>query len=102
MNPGYKIIWTDEASQNVDDVITYLENNWGQQEANNFIVKLKARISLISKHPDLFQKTELFKNVRRSVLTKQNTIYYRLENDHHIEILSVFDTRQAPEKLSIT
>ena len=45
MNPGYKIIWTDEASQNVDDVITYLENNWGQQEANNFIIKLKARIS---------------------------------------------------------
>lgn len=98
MSTGYKIIWSEEADQNVDAVLDYLENNWSEKEVSNFIIKLQECISLISKQPKLFPKSELIEGARRSVLTKQITVYYRLYSQQ-IEIIYVFDTRQDPNKL---
>lgn len=98
MSTGYKIIWSEEADQNVDAVLDYLENNWSEREVSNFITKLQERISLISEQPKLFPKSELIEGARRSVLTKQITVYYRLYSQQ-IEIIYVFDTRQDPDRL---
>jgi len=36
--------------------------------------------------------------VRKCVITKQNTLFYR-ESQKQIEVLRLYDTRQDPEKL---
>jgi plasmid stabilization system protein ParE len=100
MSDIYKIIWSDESLNNLDSIITYLETNWTKKEIQKFIRLLDKRIEIISKHPLLFPASPKSNNVRKSVLTKQTTIFYRVSTDR-IEILSIFDTRQNPDKLKI-
>ena len=96
----YKIIWSDESLKNLDTLITYLEQNWTEKEIGKFLSNLDKRIKLISLNPLIFPSTPKSRNIRRSVLSKQTSIFYRITDDS-IEILSIFDTRQNPDKLKI-
>jgi len=50
--------------------------------------------------PDSCPKSSEFDNLYKCVVTKQTTFYYRiLEEKNEIEIITVFDTRQNPDKL---
>lgn len=100
MQTGYKVTWTDRASKNVDEIIEYLEVQWDKKTANNFLADLHERVQLIAHNPEMFQESTKQANVRRSVLTKQVTLYYRFDGQH-IEILFLFDTRQDPDKLRL-
>ena len=100
MRSGYSISWADEANNNLDRIINYLEQNWSNKDIVNFFKKLEKRIEIIKQYPQIFPKSQILKNVHCSVLTKQITIYYSVENEI-IRILSLFDTRQDPSKLKI-
>lgn len=99
MKSGYKIVWTDKALANLDNIIDYLKNNWTENEISGFFRKLDKRITMIGQRPLLYPLTPNRKNVRRSVLTAQITIYYRI-NKQSVEILTLFDTRQNPSGLT--
>lgn len=100
MGSGYKIFWTDNALMDLHFTLKYLEDNWTEKEIVNFIRKLDKRLNLISIYPKLFSKTKIRKNIRRSVLTKHNVIYYQFENKQ-VNILALFDSRQHPSKLKL-
>ncbi|PIQ21199.1 MAG: hypothetical protein COW65_10595 [Cytophagales bacterium CG18_big_fil_WC_8_21_14_2_50_42_9] len=100
MRSGYKIVWTNKALANLDNIIQYLTNNWTEKEISKFFRKLDRRINIISQRPLLYPLTSNRKNVRRSVLTTQVTIYYRI-NKQVVEILTLFDNRKNPFKLKI-
>jgi len=36
MASDYKIFWTDEAINNLEDTLDYLNNKWTQRETDNF------------------------------------------------------------------
>jgi len=97
MKNGYKIVWTNKALVNLDNIIQYLTDNWTEKEIAKFFRKLDKRINIISQRPQLYPLTSNRKDVRRSVLTPQITIYYRI-NKQAIEILTLFDNRQNPSK----
>jgi len=98
MKNGYKIAWTRKALTDLDNIILYLETNWAEKEVSNFFRKLDKRIDLIAQRPLLYPQTTTRKNVHRSVLISQLTIYYRV-NKNTVEILTLFDNRQNPKKL---
>ena len=100
MRSIYKIIWSDESLQNLDSIIKYLELNWTEKEVKNFLNQLNTRIQLISKTPLIFPSTPKSSNIRRSVLSKRISIFYRI-TESRVEMLSIFDTRQNPDKLDI-
>lgn len=54
MRAPYKVIWAEEALQNVAAIFDYLINNWGQKEANHFLEQLKEREILLSQQPKAF------------------------------------------------
>ena len=97
MKNGYNIFWTDFALKELENTIEYIEQNWSEKELKNLAEKLEETLNLISKNPDIFQVSEFKKDVRRVVVLKFNTIYYRL-NNNQIEILSFFSNRQEPDK----
>lgn len=97
MKNGYNIFWTDFALKELENTIKYIEQNWSEKELKNLAEKLEETLNLISKNPDIFQVSEFKKDVRRVVVLKFNTIYYRL-NNNQIEILSFFSNRQDPDK----
>lgn len=94
-----KVLWTQEANKNLSIIIKYLEDNWTKKEIEKFLKKLNKHISIIQSQPDSFPKTNNY-NVRRSVVTKQITLYYSISQDT-LNIVSLFDNRQDPQKLKI-
>lgn len=100
MESGYKIIWSDEANCNLDQIISYFENNWTEKEIKKFFAKLEKTLTLIAIRPHLFRLTNKRKNVRKCVMTKQTSIYYRPEKEE-IFIVTLFDNRQDPTKLKL-
>jgi plasmid stabilization system protein ParE len=100
MPSGYRIDWSDEALNNLRNILNYLIENWTERELRNFTKKLESRLTLIQQNPFLFPASSKKRNVRRSVLTYQITIYYRIDKNV-IMLLSLFDTRQNPRKLKL-
>jgi plasmid stabilization system protein ParE len=100
MKNGYKLKWSLQARNDLKNIINFISSNWSDKEVREFAKKLNRRINLITAYPELFPKTIQKENIRRSVLTKQITIFYS-EYDETIIIISVFDVRQNPTKLKL-
>ena len=76
------------------------EENWTERELRKLSNEIERVILLISKNPDLFQSSNRILNVRKAVITKHNTMYYR-KNENVIEILSFFSSQQDPNRLKL-
>lgn len=100
MKNGYKLKWSLQARNDLKNIIDFISSNWSDKEVREFAKKLKKRINLIAAFPAIFPKTLQKENVRRSVLTKNISIFY-LEQDETVNIISVFDVRQNPSKLKL-
>ena len=93
-----KIIISKTAVKNTIAIADYLEAKFSLKVRNEFIEKLKKGFEIIQTNPEFFTKSEINSNQYRFVLTKQTTIYYRI-NNIEIRILALFDTRQKPSKI---
>ena len=99
MKSGYKILWTEHALNELSDTYEYLELHFTERELKKLSTELDRTLNLISQNPYLFPISEL-KGVRRAVIKKFNTLYYR-EKGNYIEILSFFSNQQNPNKRKI-
>lgn len=97
MKNGFKILWTDYALEELENTIEYLEGNWTEKELQNLAVNIEKTLILISQNPDLFQVSEVKKDIRRAAILSHNTLYYRVKNNQ-IEIISFFSNKQNPKK----
>ncbi|MCF8364657.1 MAG: type II toxin-antitoxin system RelE/ParE family toxin [Bacteroidales bacterium] len=98
MKSTFRIVWSDEALNNLQAIIDYLEFRWTEKEIRNFSKLLDHNIKLILSNPHLFPKSEDFPQFRRLVRSSQTTIYYKIEGDE-IHLITLFDNRQNPKKL---
>ena len=95
MKSGYKVFWTDHALTELKETYKYLEKEFTPHELKKLSVEIDFTINLISRNPELFPISD-FKEVRRVVIKKYNTLYYRLK-DNQIEILSFYNNRKRPK-----
>jgi len=100
MKSTYKIIWSDEAYINLQNIVSYLEKNWTVREIRKFARLLDKQLLLIKKNPSLFPISDKSRNIRKSVLTKQVSLYYKIK-DTEIHLVTLFDSRQNPRKLKL-
>ena len=98
MKNTYKLIWSDEALTNLKDIVDYLEKRWTKKEIKKFARLLDKQLKLIKENPFLYAESDKSTELRKSVLSKQTTIYYRISN-YEIRIITLFDNRQNPNKL---
>lgn len=96
MKSGYKVEWTDNALEELQQTFDYLESNFTEKELNKLAVEIEQFVALISKNPTLFPASDI-KDIRKVVIKKYNTMYYRILEDK-VEILSFFSNRQNPKK----
>ncbi len=97
MKNGYKVFWTDFALKELQKTIEYLEENWTEKEIRNLALKLEETLNFISQNPNLFQVSDIKKEIRRAVILNHNSLYYRVVKDQ-IEVISFFSNRQSPKK----
>lgn len=106
MESGYKVYWTDHALIELASTYEYLEVNFTERELKILSTEIDKVLKLIAKNPTLFPcppagaALSEIKGVRKIVIKKFNTLYYR-EKDKNIEILSFFSNRQNPDKRNI-
>lgn len=89
------IKWSSFADIDLSNLLEYLELKCNNKVCNDFLENLDHCILQIQINPDqfLFFNKEL--QIRKCVITKHNTLFYR-ETESRIEILRLYDTRQNP------
>ena len=95
-----KIVWSKRAKTKFDQIISYLINEWGENSAKQFIVKVFDFLDLLTEYPEIGSIENKEKNIRGFTIVRQVNIYYRIKGDTIIIIL-FFDNRQHPKKKRI-
>jgi plasmid stabilization system protein ParE len=95
---GYKLRWTEEAAQNLDDILDYFERRWTEKETFEFKRKLSALLLMITENPLLFPVSDYRSDLRRAVLSNQTSIYYLVKKEE-IHLIFLFDNRMDTERL---
>ena len=87
-----KVIWSPAAESDLDNIVDYLNENWSKRVVIKFINKVEDTVTLLAEDPNLFPLINSKLNVRKCVLTNQNTIFYR-STKSQIEIIREFSTQ---------
>jgi len=101
----YQVSISERAQNNLVKILLYLQTEWSLKIRNRFFDKFRKDVQLISQNPYLFPIIDylfpiidLDRDVRRCMITKHNALYFRLVNQE-VEIITIHDVRQDPEKL---
>jgi plasmid stabilization system protein ParE len=94
-----EVILTPIAENDFENVIDYLTYNWGLTVVNNFVNRFEKIILELSENAGRFPFVDKAKNVQKCILTKHNILYF-IETDQAVKIVTVFDTRRDPKKLT--
>jgi len=102
MDSDMEVIWSAKAKSTFFSVIDYLNENWTQKEMIQFNQRTLITINAIRKNPGIFPPSSKNKEVRRAIVDKNNSFYYKIDTYHQkIFLLTFFDCRQDPQKLII-
>ncbi len=93
-----KVIISKTAEKKLDKLFDYLIEKWSITVKKEFVEKLDSSIEIIQNQPKIFPESKTGKGLRKCVITKQTTLYYRY-NSQRINIVTIFDTRQNPKRL---
>jgi plasmid stabilization system protein ParE len=94
-----QVNWSPLAESDLSNILDYLHKNWERKVASNFIDLTDNFINQISINPKQFPLINKRKGIRKCVITKHNTLFYR-DKSSSVEILRIYDTRQDPNTLT--
>ena len=96
-----KVSWTPTARKTYFKVLEYLDEAWTKREIQNFVDKTEKVLNLIVIDPEMFEASRKKKIVRKGLITRHNTLYYRIKiRKQEIELITFWDNRKNPEKLA--
>ena len=94
------IVLTPVAEADLESLTDYLMAEWGLSVTDDFLSRFEEVCELISKTPEIYPFINEKEQIRRTVLTKHNIIFFK-EVEGAIYLLKIYDTRQHPSKMSI-
>ncbi len=95
-----KISWTPTARKTYFKVLDHLAEEWTKREVKIFINEVESLLEQIKTNPEMFQASRKKKNVRKGIITKHNTLYYRIKpRKKELELITFWDNRQEPGKM---
>jgi plasmid stabilization system protein ParE len=93
-----QIIWSPSAESDFANILEYLQENWEERVTNQFIDLTEGILAQISINPRQFPLIHKKQKIRKCVITKHNTLFYR-ESNSQVDLLRIYDTRQDPNTL---
>jgi plasmid stabilization system protein ParE len=94
-----EIVWSKKAKKNYFSILDYLLSEWTEKEMLAFHKKTLKVLHQISRFPEMFVFSGK-KDIRKCVLTKQVTLYYKVFPDKII-LVTFWDSRKNPGKLKL-
>ncbi|RYU87268.1 type II toxin-antitoxin system RelE/ParE family toxin [Mucilaginibacter terrigena] len=96
---AFKIIWTRQAANGFDKIVRYLAANWTDREVTNFINEAENFFEVLSKHPEILQRSGKKNNAYRGPINPLTIVTYRLKPlKKQIELINIRSARQKPSK----
>ncbi len=92
------IIWSPQSDKDLENILDYLAKDWENSVSIKFLDLVDILLKQIAINPKQFPLIHKSLNIRKSVITKHNSLYYRNKRTV-IEVLRIYDNRQDPEKL---
>ncbi len=87
-----KVVWTNEAERQLDELYSFIVFRWTEREAMNMLLAVKACEEMLAKHPEAFREAPQRPGCRLALAHPNLTVVYR-HQAHEVIILSVFDNR---------
>lgn len=94
----YKLYWTEEALENLKDILYYLSSVLTEREVKNFKKKLFDQLEIILRFPLIFPPSDAQPRLKKAVLSKQTILIYEIK-DNEIFLVLLFDSRQNSHKI---
>jgi plasmid stabilization system protein ParE len=95
-----KVFWSNLARLDYFDNIDYLLQDWSEKEAQNFIDEVSDLEFLLKQGLVDFQDTD-YPTVKRCVVCKQVTLFYRIIDNHNVELLRFWNNYKDKSKLML-
>lgn len=92
-----QIIWNKRAKKVFSEIIDYLEEEFSDKTAANFVKKVFTKLEILRKYPEMGRKSKKRKTVRQIKVDKYRKMFYRLHG-RKLYVCYFFDTRQDPDK----
>jgi len=93
----HKIVWSALAINTYVSNIEYLEKEWTEKEASNFIHAVQRKLTSLSLQPRIGTITSTRTNVRKTIINKQIVLFYRYKpQKREVELVRFFNTYQHP------
>lgn len=74
-NKPKPVIISPQAKEDINNILSYLSQNWSQKVVDEFLQKFEVFFYIISINPKIFGYYNKRRNIRKYALTKQNIIY---------------------------
>lgn len=91
------VYFSKEAEGQLDELVTYLGDNWSQKIKTDFLALLSDKLELVSQMPEMYRKSEKRPGLRECIVNKQTILYYKISTDS-IEVVSVLSSRRGNEE----
>lgn len=89
-----KVIWTNSALSSFSEILDFLEITWGEKYIQEFYLLTEKTISQIQENPFQFKASQKHPDVRKGLIHKHVSIFYRVSDRlKHIELLYFQDNR---------
>ena len=95
---AYKIVSSKTFLKRFVALNAYLETQWNLSVAKEFHSTFVQVVLTLTEQPGIGSPSHKKKNVRKILITKHNRLYYRVNDNNTIILLTLFDTRQNPKK----
>ena len=95
-----RILWNKKAKADYFENIDYLLRNWSEKEAQNFIDEVVGIEFILSKGNVDFQTTDI-PGVKRLVVRKQITLFYRIRDNKDVEFLRFWNNNKNLKRLTL-
>ena len=92
MHKPCKITWSNASLTHATSIKHYLQDNFSHKEIDTFYSLLQAFENAVTLFPELYPATVKKENVRRAVLSRELSAFYRYKNEQ-IEVLALLDNR---------
>jgi len=88
----FSVYWSEQSLNNAIRIESYLRENFTVKEIIRFHIKLQTFEEAVSNYPKLYPEANVHSSLRRAVLSKQLSVYYKITDDR-IEVVAILDNR---------
>jgi plasmid stabilization system protein ParE len=95
------VYWTPEALRTFRENLDYLSVEWDANVVNAFVERVDETVKRIKLNPQLYQVYDATERIHRCVLNERIALFYRIVDNHTIDLLTFWNTSRDPENLAI-